>query len=426
MIPAALLVLALAPTDWVPIRWISSDPKSLDLLENSPVNCLIVEPSVATVEFKRAAKARNADVVALGGASQRGAARQAEIPFVEAVLRGNIKFDPAPEIIATEQGVWPGINTTEDEAKAMPSGAPWIDTNAGFLRFVRASTNAPVWLANRPPKATVIPVERYIQAIADAASVGGRWVLDFDDDFKKRLLARDPKALQDWKTIGTVLRFYESHRDWNAYGPAGKMAVVQDIESGGLLSGGVLDMIATKHTPVRAVPIKVLKPALLDGSKMAVNTDPEGLAADEKAVLQQFTRSGGTVLSAPPGWKMPAPRPDQITLDKTDVEKLDQIWKEVNSMTNRQNLGVRLFNVSSMLSNMAASPDGRQVVLHLVNYSNYPIEDITVHMLGKYTKAMLYTPENSVKPIELFEADEGSGAEIPKIVSVGAIVFERQ
>ena len=35
--------------------------------------------------------------------------------------------------------------------------------------------------------------------------------------------------------------------------PYGKLAVVQDPDDA-LLSGGILDMIAAKHTPVRAIP----------------------------------------------------------------------------------------------------------------------------------------------------------------------------
>ena len=41
----ALLVLAIAPPpDWVPARWPSGDPKSLELLRDTPVNCWLLEP----------------------------------------------------------------------------------------------------------------------------------------------------------------------------------------------------------------------------------------------------------------------------------------------------------------------------------------------------------------------------------------------
>ena len=52
--------------------------------------------------------------------------------------RYDVAILPESKLVGTWQGVWPGINQTEaDTAKAAPSGAPWIDTNSGFLRFVQ-------------------------------------------------------------------------------------------------------------------------------------------------------------------------------------------------------------------------------------------------------------------------------------------------
>ena len=60
----------------------------------------------------------------------------------------------------------------EGKTKAAPSGGPWINTNGGFLRFVRAAApGAVVWLGNQPPDKTVITADRYMQAVADAAGL---------------------------------------------------------------------------------------------------------------------------------------------------------------------------------------------------------------------------------------------------------------
>ena len=406
----ALLVLGVAAPDWVPARWPSSDPKSLDLLEKAAINCLVV-PAETNAAFRDAAQTRKLQLAVLGK----------DVPLFP---RNKLPLDSKEPVIATEQAVWPGINTTDDENKAMPSGAPWIDTNQGFLRFARAATRSTVWLANQPPKGTIIPVERYLQAIADAAAVGARWVVSFDDDFSKRLLAREEKALKDWQRINDLLRFYENHPEWRNFRPAGQLSVIQDVASGGLLSGGVLDMISTRHTPVRPIPGSKMAQDSFQGATIAVNVDPGSLSTDQKAMVTRFTRGGGTILQAPPGWKMPEPRPDQVTLDKTDVEKLDQIWKEVNGMIGRRNLGARLFNVSSMLSDLTVSADEQQMALYLINYASYAAEDITAHLLGKFSKATLYTPEEPPKTLHLFEVEDGTGAEIPKISVAGTIVFE--
>ena len=67
-------------------------------------------------------------------------------------------------------------------------------------------------------------------------------------------------------------------------------------------------------------------------------------------ILRGFTRAGNTMLNAPPGAKAAA-RGSSITLEKTELEKLNDLWRDVNNLIGRRNLGVRLFNVSSMLSN---------------------------------------------------------------------------
>ena len=329
-------------------------------------------------------------------------------------------FSSDAKFLGTDQGVWAGIQTEEDgHAKAAPSGAAWIDTNSGFLRFARASTNAMVWIANQPPPGKTFQPERYFQAIGDAAMVGARWVVSLDAEFTAKLLARDPAAVAGWRRIGQVLAFYESHPDWRTAQPFGHLALVEDADSGALLSGGILDMIATKHTPVRAIPKDRLSAGALGPTQLAVNVDPESLNAAQKDVLKAFTRAGGTLLTGPPGWKFPQPQAGQITLDKDDLKKLDDIWRELNSLTGRKNLGARLFNVSSMLSNLVEIPGQSAVLVHLVNYSDFPVENITVHVLGKYAGAVLYQPDTSPITVSGYEVEDGTGFDIDKIISSG-------
>jgi hypothetical protein len=313
--------------------------------------------------------------------------------------------------------VWPGIQVLENGAtKAGPTGSPWIDTNSGFIRAVRAWGNAAVWLGNPPPPKTAIAGQQYLQAICDAAMAGARWILALDDDFARRLRQSDPAALKDWGRIAQHVKFFEDHREWRALASYSKLAVVQDLNSGALLSGGILDMIATKHTPVRAVPRQRLTPGTLKGSSMAVNVDNESLTPEQREVLRSYTRSGGTLLTGPPGWKgESAMNGDRITLEKAELERLNDIWRDVQSMIGRKNLGARLFNVSSMLSNLLASEDGKQVIVHLVNYSSYPVESVTVHMLGEFKHARLYTPEGVERDLEIYKTDDGAGFDIDRI-----------
>jgi hypothetical protein len=448
----ALMLIASA-ADWVPMRWTSADPKSLELVKDTAINCLLLERGQWSPEFAKAAadrgiatlgvvRAESDSVDAAIAAKLNGVVLEgnfdatvaerlrnrltdSRLAVVELPERSRMKLEAGAPIIGTYQGVWPGIQVEEGGvAKAAPSGAPWIDTNMGFIRFVRAATNATVWMGNRPPEKMVIKAERYLQAICDAEVVGGKWVIALDSDFNKRLFANDAAALQDWKRITQQVGYFESHREWKNLRPAGQLALVQDVASGGLLSGGILDMIAVKHTPVRPVPSRKLDGAAMDGSKMAVNVDPGSLNDEQKEILKKFTRAGNTLLTAPPGWKFPAPKPGQITLGNDEVKVLDEIWKELNTMTGRRNLGARLFNVSSMLSNLVQTADGKKTVLQLVNFSDFPAEAVTVHLLGKYRSAKIYFPDAPAKVIPVYDNDEGTGIDIDKIGVSATLVLE--
>lgn len=452
----ALAALAALP-DLVPARWSSGDPATLELLRPTPVNCLLIEQQQWSGAFNDEAAKRGITTLAVirpqpdaaaqgelalklhfGGAVLEGTFDPglhsalvqpwsgAKLPVIEIGQRGDMKLDGSQPVIGTDQGVWAGIQIEEDgKAKAAPSGAAWIDTNTGFLRFVRASTTARVWMANQPPPGHVYPGERYLQEIGDAEMVGARWVLSFDSQFNQKLLAGDKPTLESWRRIGKVLEYYESHKEWRTAQPYARLALVEDVDSGALLSGGVLDMIATKHTPVRPVPREHLDAKSLSSSQMAVNVDPESLSPAQKEVLKAFTRSGGTLLTGPPGWKFPALRKNQITLEKDDLKKLDDIWRELNSLTGRKNLGARLFNVSSMLSNLVEMPSGNEVLVHLVNYADFPVDNVTVHVLGAYKSAVLYRPDGPSIAVTGYEVEDGTGYDIDQVGSVATLVLKR-
>ena len=456
LLAALPLYSAASPATWIPARWPWTDAASLSLLDQSPINCLLVEaapadlarlakeaaprhvavlavlrPGPDPLPAARAAVQAQASGIVLEGEFAPGtAARVADsltaTPVIELTLRSRMQLTGSAPVIGTFQGVWPGIQVTDDgKAKAAPSGAAWIDTNSGFLRAARAWGHM-VWIANRPPDKTVITSERYLQAIGDAEVVGAHWVLALDPDTAQRLSQRDLAALKTWQRINATLRYFDAHAAWRDLLPAGKLAVVQGPDDGALLSGGVLDMIAVKHTPVRAVPPGRVDSAKLQGVTMAVDLDPASLTPQEREVLKNFTRAGGTVLTGPPGWKDPAaaPQKERITLDEKELKRLDDIWRDVQNMIGRKNLGVRLFNVSSMLSNLLASADGKRVVVQLINYADYPVENVTVHVLGKFRHARLLTPEGVDKDVEVYENEEGTGVDLDVVNTCAAIQLE--
>ena len=269
------------------------------------------EQGIATVAVVRrtadAAAAMKTEVKGIVLEGDFDAPVQAKVPVIEISSREHMNLGGDAQVLGTYQGVWPGVRTGE-QAHAGPSAGAWIDTNQGFLGFARSWGSHTIWIANTPPKDTVITAERYMQVVADAAMTGARWVVALDDDFATKLYSGDDVTLRKWKQIATILEYYENHKDWRDLQNGGQLAIVQDTKEGGLLSGGILDMIATKHTPVQAVPPQRLNAEVLKGRKLAVNIDNSALNQDAKDTLKQFTKSGGTLLTGPPDWQPLPPR----------------------------------------------------------------------------------------------------------------------
>jgi hypothetical protein len=460
---AAGVSAGIVPAKLVPARWNLTDVRSLDLVSGTAINCLLIDWSEQKAgdfsAFAEAAGAKNVDVFAVIhpgqdtakaaraaiSAKARGIVLEGEFPanmgarvrdavadtktlVVEITPRGGMNFNSGAPIIGTYQGVWPGVQV-EAEGKAAhagPSAAAWIDTNTGFLQAARAlSGGATIWIAIGPPAGNVFRAERYLQAVGDAAITGSRWVLAFDSDTRTAIEKREPGALKTWKTVTDLLAWFERHDEWRTMPSGGKLAILQDADHGALVTGGILDMISTKHTPIRPLPPAQLTAEALKGATMAVDTEPDSLSEGQRQILLDWRRSGGTLLTAPAGWKeaMPSDR-STIRLTEEQFKRIDDMWHDVSNMIGRRNLGVRLFNVSSMLSTFLAGESGRPAIVQLNNYSDYPVENVTVQLLGKYTKARLYTPDGKEKALEVYEAEDGTGIDIDLVQSCAALRVE--
>src|SRR5271165_2469286 len=97
---APLLAAAVPPTaDWVPVRWPWSEAKSLDLLDGTPFNCLLL--ASYPVELVQAAESRGAVTLAVltPGGDVLAAARQALAAKVTGiVLEGDFPESAASSV----------------------------------------------------------------------------------------------------------------------------------------------------------------------------------------------------------------------------------------------------------------------------------------------------------------------------------------
>src|SRR5262245_58270978 len=139
---ALFFVLSLAhasvppPADWVPARWPWTEPRSLDLLTGSPVNCVllktydadfanaaaarsivtlaVVTPAADPIAAAKSAIAAHFNGIVLEGNFPEGTAAKVRdatggAPVVELTARSRVLLAADAAIIGTYQGVWPGI-----------------------------------------------------------------------------------------------------------------------------------------------------------------------------------------------------------------------------------------------------------------------------------------------------------------------------
>lgn len=428
---------------WVPARWPSGDPKTLELLKDAVVNCVLLEPAQWNSTFVKSAAARRIAVLGVVRASDdaerakrlgmNGIVIEGDadltvpkgITAIHLTSRGKMRLDSDDPIIGTVQGLWPGVEIAHGgTVSAGPSSAPWINTNSGFLRFVTAATNATVWLAERPPPKTVLPVDRYAVAIADAAIAGARWIVALDDDLGARLLAGDAKAIDTWKKINSYLRYFEEKRGWRAYRPYGQFAVLEDTGTGGLLSSGLLDMLAVQHTAARALPVRRMNAQKLHEAKIILNVDADSLASQHRRDLDDFVAGGGKLVNPPPGWRFPETAPDQMTPTRKQMDRIQPIWEVTYNATVRKNFGARTFNTSSIIFDVRARGDGKSILVHLLNYTDFASEDIALQVLGTWHRARLYSPDRDIRELPVYPVKDGTGVDIDRINVVGTVVVE--
>jgi hypothetical protein len=104
------------------------------------------------------------------------------------------------------------------------------------------------------------------------------------------------------------------------------------------------------------------------------------------------------------GFHRPAvrPQPGQITPDTAELDRLNDIWHDVGTVTGRRSLG--------------APVDGTQMVMELANYSAYPIENVAVQVLEAFKHAQLITPEGVQKDPGVYVTEEGgTGGDIERV-----------
>jgi hypothetical protein len=492
------------PDRWVPVRWQGGPleihrraaelkapvraeiadllgnwykPATLDLLSESPVNCLLVTWSTGAEialegeqqriagEYAGAARARGMAVLGsvYPGADPKDAVSSAvtagldglvlEGDFTETqvarfseaaerLARGRLTIIPMPAssvagsaspVLATGLGTSPGVRVISDGAiLASVSSEPWIDSNSWVVRRERAHSGRPVWLGYSldDPR-----LDNYLRAIADAAAAGGQWVLAPDDSLRLGLLRKDSDALGSWRRIASWLKFFEQRPDWRAFAPVGPLAIIVDPHTGQAdMEGENLNLVARRRIPYEVISRASLSEATSQRFRAILATSVTSPAAGERALLSGFAERGGLVIAGP-SWGTPVPAEKEyvtqslgqgrIVVYRDEAPDPEALAKELLSLLGKGNVGMRLFNAPAVLCSMSASEGRRRLLVQMVNYASGSTGNVTLRIDGQYRTARLLSPDEPPSDVPVESAGGRTEVAIQRIGVYTALLLER-
>lgn len=496
---------AAGPESWVPARWQGGplelqrrardaklpdapalretirqwyDPTTLDLLQGTPINCLLVtwsaggdpetekEQQKLVTAYARAARSRGIavlglihspanpssflesaieaglDGLVLEGTSSESDRLASELrQALQKRAKAAVVFSPAAreqlapssDVLAATDAVPPGLRELAEGAEAGPSSEPWIDSNIWLVRSIHSWGGLrPVWLMETLP-AQAAPVD-YLRAIADAAVGGGRWALALNDDLRHGLRTKQPEAMTTWRQIAAFLKFQQEHAEWYGYPPQAVYGFVQDSSAKQRdVSGENLNLAVRRGIPLRMIERPQLNATALEGLRALQAIDVVQPTLVERKLLTEFAQGGG-LLVVGPSWQqveipenqdyavMPAGR-GQVVIYRENADP-GELAKTLVDLLGRDNLGVRLFRASSVLSHIAVGKAGKEVVVQLLNYASYPAESVLVRVDGDFRRVRLYTPERTPEELVLEKVGGRVEVTVARLPVYGVLVFE--
>jgi hypothetical protein len=417
-----------------------SDPESLELLKGSRVSGLIVSwaggqgvdeshqqrisPLIGAARrlglrvvgwVDGVADLRRATATARSAGLDAVATRSGDVVPSFLVLRFRDRDDtdlsPA-DFVGVTGNPFPGMTSRSEQALDAWTGAsrrPWIDSNAWYVRLVRALAGPKaVWLSSDPPEERApFKAAAYLHAIADAEAYGARWMVSLDAALRLGLAERRPTALATWSEIGRGLSFFESHRGWDSYTPVGHIGVMSGFAGPNrTFAAEVLNLLARQNGLYQILPTGRAPAPSLDALKAVLYLDsppPEKALAHE---LYRFAESGGTLIT-PPGWERRG-EPDadalfpgfdvrrygqgRLAVARGEVSDPYRLAEDAQLLTSHAHDAVRAFNLGNGLYHYAVSEDGATGALQVIRFNARLFEeDVTFWFRKPWASARLWT-----------------------------------
>jgi hypothetical protein len=449
-------------------------PAALDILQGSPVNCLVVSWAAGLAEDAEqqrtirplvdAARKRNLTVIgwvdgtpdgkaAIASAQSAGLTAVAiqgfdgksDFPVIPWGDRAHAPWTSIAPVLPVTDNVWPGAAVgRRNDPTAGPTGVPWLDSNGWYIQLARARTQAAVWVLFDPPgKGTVVQPQSYLLAVCDAEAAGGRWVISLDDNVRAELASKGAAASAAWKSVSGAVSFFEKHREWRSYQPAGVVGVMSDFSGENYdFSGEILNLMSRRDLPFRVLwNVGTGTPALA-GLKALVWADGAQPAAPLRKSMLSFVEQGGLLVTGPkwgsdgtPGagghtrFDVRALGKGRIAVAREDLGDPYQLVMDTQTLLSYSNEVAKLFNASASGGfHYTATPDGKRALLQLLTYATAgrATNLATAWTRSKYRSARVWTIDLAQPaPVQQTECEDG-GTEyhLPPMPAYAALDFE--
>jgi hypothetical protein len=380
---------------WTPLRWPGAwkDPSALSLVENTAINCLLVDDGADYEPVRARARQQGLQV-----------ARPASPPAGVTIVKGE----------------WPGVKMRGGggggQASAGPTGVAWVDSNGWNIRLSGAlHPQTTVWVDAPPPQPALrLTGDSYLVAVADSAAHGGRWIVSLDDKLASGLAARNSDALAAWKRITAAAGFFAAHKPWAEYNAFGNIGVVSDFTGANEFFGQeLLNLMARAGGHYRILHKDAVTAASFAGLRAVVYADGEPPSAALRKQILGFVETGGMLITYPkwgpapgtPANAEPHPRysfrssgKGRIALGNADP---DDPYVSANDivvlLSHRYDL-VRFWNGGATASYYTFAPDRKQAVVHLLFYANRGPDSASVRIAGRFRAARASTVDAPLVP----------------------------
>jgi hypothetical protein len=416
--------------DW-PAEW--RDPALLRLLDNAPVNCLLLSQE-APPALRAAAEARRLHCP----------------PPPQWRSWKEIDWNAKSPTVCIGDGVWPelsmkGNDAAQDSTGSGPTGAPWLDANGWLIRLARArAAGRPVWLRSDPPENSQnLTTENYLLAQSEAAAFGAIRPLWIAPAHARQIAAGNASAEAMFKRILANAGWHQKHSEWPRWPAAAGLIIASDFAGPNEYTASeTLLLAARRNLSFQPVESARLTPAILKGRRALLYLDTQPMPAATAAVVQPFVEAGGLLLclkasaAALQGLSPlaePHPRFALYTCGKGRVAVCNGEWDDpymlaldTHLLMSRRHDAVRLFNAGSLGYFHTASPDGKRWLVQLLNYSRRgAAHQVSLQTWRKVQSARFHAPElPQPQPLALQREPGQQEVYLPTFKVYGAVELE--